>query len=225
MLFKGDPLGMAPGSIVVDLGSAGGELSARLRELGYTVVAIEPDAQLAPRSGARSATCMALGEAMPVRSGAADAALVIEVLEHVADPPSVLEELSRILRPGGRIIVAVPTDYTERLYRKLHPRYEINSTHLHVFSRVELEEFLRRSGFVVEQCRTENLAPALAWIVHSVLRTEADHTGTVRSRRWVDLASAGLVRLWAALPLLRRARALLAERFGKSWYFLGYKSP
>jgi SAM-dependent methyltransferase len=51
---------------------------------------------------------VASAEAIPLEDGAADAALLTQVLEHVPDPGAVLAETARILRAGGRVFVTVP---------------------------------------------------------------------------------------------------------------------
>lgn len=45
---------------------------------------------------------------IPEPDGSFDAAMCIEVLEHLPDPISALRELTRLLRPGGTLIVTAP---------------------------------------------------------------------------------------------------------------------
>jgi SAM-dependent methyltransferase len=45
---------------------------------------------------------------LPVRDSTADWVLLVAVLEHVLDPMRVLQETRRVLKPGGRVYVAVP---------------------------------------------------------------------------------------------------------------------
>jgi ubiquinone/menaquinone biosynthesis C-methylase UbiE len=46
--------------------------------------------------------------AIPEPDASFDAILCLEVLEHVPDPRAVIVELSRLLRPGGRLIMSAP---------------------------------------------------------------------------------------------------------------------
>jgi len=45
---------------------------------------------------------------IPVESGSFDAVLCTEVLEHVPEPINVVKEISRALRPGGKLILTAP---------------------------------------------------------------------------------------------------------------------
>lgn len=48
---------------------------------------------------------------LPFANGSFDACINIVTLEHVKEPGSVIAELSRILRPGGRVLMIVPQDW------------------------------------------------------------------------------------------------------------------
>jgi SAM-dependent methyltransferase len=45
---------------------------------------------------------------IPVESGSFDVVLCTEVLEHVPEPINVAREISRVLRPGGKLILTAP---------------------------------------------------------------------------------------------------------------------
>lgn len=45
---------------------------------------------------------------IPVESGSFDAVICTEVLEHVPEPIIVVSEISRVLRPGGKLILTAP---------------------------------------------------------------------------------------------------------------------
>ena len=47
--------------------------------------------------------------ALPLGKASVDAMLVLEVLEHVPQPRDLLQEVQRVLKPGGTVIVSVPS--------------------------------------------------------------------------------------------------------------------
>jgi len=49
---------------------------------------------------------------LPVRDGACDVVICTSVLEHVTDPPAVLRQIFRVLRPGGVVVGSVPFGLT-----------------------------------------------------------------------------------------------------------------
>ncbi len=62
-------------------------------------------------AGGRAAPAAALyfdGDRIPLRSSSVDYAISFEVLEHVRDDRAVLDELARVVRPGGALVVSVP---------------------------------------------------------------------------------------------------------------------
>ena len=51
------------------------------------------------------------GDSFPFTNGSFDTVLCTQVLEHVPDPKSLVNEMARVLRPGGHLIVTVPFSY------------------------------------------------------------------------------------------------------------------
>lgn len=57
-----------------------------------------------------------------------DLVISFETLEHIANPTGLLAEFHRVLRPGGRIIVSVPNDWSDESGKDPNPY------HLHVYT-------------------------------------------------------------------------------------------
>ena len=57
---------------------------------------------------ASRADVAAFGEALPFRTGAFDAVVCTEVLEHVAEPADFLKEVFRVIVPGGALLLTTP---------------------------------------------------------------------------------------------------------------------
>jgi SAM-dependent methyltransferase len=94
---------------VLDLGCGEGQI-ARLAVAGgaAAVVGVDPAAaQLAEavRRGGGVAYARALGGAMPFSPGSFDAVVACLVLEHVADLDAIVDEVARVLAPGGRLVL------------------------------------------------------------------------------------------------------------------------
>jgi 2-polyprenyl-6-hydroxyphenyl methylase / 3-demethylubiquinone-9 3-methyltransferase len=93
---------------VLDLGCAGGFMAEALALRGANVTGIDPAAEAinSARAHARAGGLqigydVGIGEALPYDDASFDAVVCVDVLEHVAELPTVLAEVARALRPGG----------------------------------------------------------------------------------------------------------------------------
>jgi SAM-dependent methyltransferase len=79
-----------------------------------------------------------------------DGAIVWHVLEHVPDPRGTLETVRRVLRPGGRLVVAVP-NFSSPQARWAGPAwFHLDlPRHLYHFPLAALRRLLERTGFEV----------------------------------------------------------------------------
>lgn len=69
----------------------------------------------APQCGRYAHLQQALGGALPYPDAQFAGVFSNSVLEHIPDLPPVLREAARVLRPGGRFIITVPSDAFRRL--------------------------------------------------------------------------------------------------------------
>jgi SAM-dependent methyltransferase len=75
--------------------------------------------------------------ALPFRNNAFDAAINIVTLEHVKEPARVIEELHRVLKPGGNLLIIVPHEWEEHQTPHDYFRY----------TRYGMKYLLERAGF------------------------------------------------------------------------------
>lgn len=83
------------------------------------------------------------GHQIPLLNGTVDGVLIQAVLEHVLDPQSLVDEIHRVLRPGGLVYADTPfmqqvhegpydfTRFTESGHRYLFRRFEVRSSGAH----------------------------------------------------------------------------------------------
>lgn len=112
---------------VLELGAGARPASEVLRGAKKTWTDLSPEMLLAGRArGAQGSAVVADGQRLPFPDAAFDAAISINVLEHVPDPATFIAEAARVLRPGGRIVIVTPNgdfewllDLLEKLRLKL----------------------------------------------------------------------------------------------------------
>jgi 2-polyprenyl-6-hydroxyphenyl methylase/3-demethylubiquinone-9 3-methyltransferase len=94
------------GAVLVDLGCGGGLLAPHVRDLGYRHVGVDLVASSLEQARAHGvAPVRADVLAVPLADESADVVSAGEILEHVADPSTVVSEACRILRPGGLLVL------------------------------------------------------------------------------------------------------------------------
>jgi len=96
---------------VLDLGCAGGFMAEAIDDRGATVTGIDPAekaiaaaAAHARETGREIRYDVGVGEALPYDDAAFDIVVCVDVLEHVSDLGKVLDEVARVLAPGGMFL-------------------------------------------------------------------------------------------------------------------------
>ncbi len=84
--------------------------------------------------------------------GAFDLVVTHHVIEHVADPSAFIREISRVLAPGGRLILGTP-DFDSGCARRFGDNYRLlhDDTHISLFDADGMHRFLRDHSFVIER--------------------------------------------------------------------------
>jgi SAM-dependent methyltransferase len=157
----------SPGA-VLDWGCGYGQVSNLLQAAGLDVTAFDyqPDAVEGPRPMERyphlSVWLSPEPWRLPFADRSFDAVLSCGVLEHVAEPDRSLEEIRRILRPGGTFYVyKLPNraSYLEALARRAGLYYHGACEHDRLYDRRSAIGLLRSHGFQVLEFRRMNMLP------------------------------------------------------------------
>ncbi len=103
-----------PGTLL-DVGCAAGAEIPALRALGYKVIAADLSERMLQVCQARFADdagvqlFCAEADRLPISANSVDHLVCLGVFEYLRDHSAALAEISRVLRPGGLVVLAIPT--------------------------------------------------------------------------------------------------------------------
>lgn len=146
---------------VLDLGCAAGRLGASVKHRQPAEVT---GVELDPRAAQLAAEVLdivhnesASDGILDRIEGSFDAIVAADILEHLPDPWSVVRSLSRLLRPGGTLVVSIPNIANLGVVSAIvNGRFDyqaegiLDRTHLRFFTRATAEELLSGAGLTVE---------------------------------------------------------------------------
>ena len=142
-------LRLMPPMVIADLGAGEGVFALLLAERAVKVIAVDTSArmievgrELALRHGVRNIEYR-LGdmEELPIEDAAVDLVFFSQSLHHALHPERAIQEASRILKPGGRIVVL------DLLKHRFEEARELYADEWLGFSEAELEAMLEKAGF------------------------------------------------------------------------------
>ena len=88
---------------------------------------------------------------IPLDNDSVDIVTMLASLEHFSNESGVLQEVRRILRPGGRVLITVPTEHNKPLLELLASLGVIDKTeiidHKRYYSKSKLTDSLESAGF------------------------------------------------------------------------------
>ena len=158
-----DRLGVTAGSVVLDLGCGKGRHSFEAFRRGALVVGVDLDAESLREAAGMTDAMEAAGDAprggaafqvradalrLPFADDSFDYVMASEVLEHIPFDESAMQEIARVLKPGGSVAVSVPRWWPERVCWALSESYRTSAGgHIRIYKRAELAAKLARNGF------------------------------------------------------------------------------
>lgn len=142
---------LSPGR-ALDVGCGGGGNTAVLRDLGWRVAGLEYSPVAAPIAAGRGLPVVR-GDArrLPFRDRSMDLVMSTDMWEHIDDDAAVARETVRVLRPGGRALIAVPCSM------KLWSGHDVALGHVRRYERGELVALMEGAGLEVIDVRSWNV--------------------------------------------------------------------
>ena len=179
-------LGCGPGSITAGLAAAvapGGKVLGMDADFGQ----LTATRGFCSTTGVDSSVGLAVGEAtaLPICDGSIDVAFAHAMFEHLTTPDAVLQELRRVLRPGGELALcssdwsqARVEPYTPGVAQVLRAYWRLRQqTGSDPFAGGHLPDWVSAAGFTVHTInrvdRTDMSYPELGAYLHHRLATAA----------------------------------------------------
>lgn len=140
---------------LLDIGSGVGTFANTMQRAGWEVTGLEPEE--AARQKAKELydiTLQPVEQFFQLPAGSFDAITLWHVLEHVHALENYLRQMEKLLKPTGKLLIAVP-NYTSRdasIYREYWAAYDV-PRHLYHFSPVAMRTLVERVGLHCEAVR------------------------------------------------------------------------
>lgn len=145
---------------ILDVGAGTGATSLALRRFGR-VLAVDLSAEASAIARGRGLAVARMdASALAVADAAFDVVVALDVLEHLYDDAAAVQELVRVLKPGGVLLVTVPA------YKWLWSSHDVANRHWRRYRRRSLRRLLQAGGLRVEVCSyvmLSMLLPAAAY--------------------------------------------------------------
>ena len=222
-----DRLGVGPSTKVIDVGCGGGRHAFEAYRRGAHVVAFDQDAAeldgvqtvLTAMADNGEAPASATAEvvvgdalALPYEDETFDCVIASEILEHIPDDGTVIDELIRVLKVGGTLAVTVPRWFPERVCWWLSDEYHSNEGgHVRIYRASELRSTFIGAGMTLTHAHhAHGLHSPFWWLKCAVGVSRSDHPAVSAYHRMLvwDLTSAPKV--------TRIAESVLNPLVGKS---------
>ncbi len=133
---------------ILDVGCGTGAFLHTMQKSGWQITGLEPDGTA--RKKAKELYNLNLDnpeKLFSLPSQSFDAITMWHVLEHVHELHDYIQKIKELLKPGGKLFIAVPnyTSYDEKVYKKFWAAYDV-PRHLYHFSPLSMATLLSFHG-------------------------------------------------------------------------------
>lgn len=160
---------MRPPGSLLEIGASSGEFLALMREAGWRVFGVE--LSLRAVQVARDNYDISIFQGVLSEAGFSnnqfDVVVLYHVLEHVLDPIKLLEDVMRVVKPNGHVIIEVPhpSGFDARVSKEFLSSIIDYPNHVFLFPPNTLKRLLKTAGFYVVYMR-----PSFSYYIAHLLR-------------------------------------------------------
>ena len=169
------------GGRLLDVGAAFGFAVSEASKIGWRATGLEISASAAREASGITGGKISVGNSLatPFATGSFDVVTMWDVLEHLSDPHKAIEEMSRLLRPGGQLVFTT-TDVGSLVARLSGSRWHLYTLpeHLYFFTRRSLKILCEAHGFEVEKMSAESAYFSVGYLIERVRKTLLGHVGS-----------------------------------------------
>jgi SAM-dependent methyltransferase len=184
-------LGLEEGEHVLDLGCGAGRHTYEALRRGATVVALDQNADelrdVEEMVGAMAeageikppdepVTRVGDARALPFADGTFDRVIAAEILEHIPDDRTVIAEIARVTRPGGRVAITVPRRWPEQVCWLLSDEYHsVEGGHIRIYRGSALVRAVEAAGLTLVGSHHAHALHAPYWWLKCAVGVDRDH--------------------------------------------------
>lgn len=138
---------------LLDLGCGTGDFLEIAKQNGWQITGIEPNPEARKRANTKTGNFVFANEQLSMlESHTFDVITLWHVLEHLRNPEEQIKQLKHLLKPNGRLVVAVPNykSYDANYYKTYWAAYDV-PRHFWHFSKNGIRQLFLKEHFEVER--------------------------------------------------------------------------
>jgi len=157
---------------VIDIGCGDGGFIGFCAQQGAEVIFVDRDAEkvatteerIKPSAAHAYRAIVSNCDPVPLEDGTGDIVMCTEVLEHVPDPAVFLQEIIRVAKPGGTLVITVPDSRSEIFVGATAPaEYFQEPNHIRIFTADEFRALILEAGLQIESHQFKGCFWSMYW--------------------------------------------------------------